>query len=216
MKRSITKYALFLSIAVGVAACNQQPCDCEKQNKLSEASTNTRTVELGENMSFRQRLVSSVSDQVSTIEALPRFNFSAEILEEGKPLDELDFGGAEADKGEVSANVEATELVTSIFNALIAAESDANQLEVEFSMSEEPIDNGSFIFGLNSPTEQELTLMMYDEEGFNVVANNKLMVTEGNNYRALKVKDLEPGSYIFKLQNEAVGKELIRRVEIAG
>ncbi|WMX15226.1 MULTISPECIES: hypothetical protein [unclassified Aureispira] len=193
----------------------QQECDCEKKAKMSDATT--RAVDLDVNKSFRERLVSSVSSQVSTVKDVPRFKFTMEMLPEGIQPQDLDIltKDLSQNKSEALANVEATELVTSIFNALIAAENSENQLAVEFSMSDEPVDNGSFIFGIKSDDAQDLTLMMYDEEGFGVVANNKFQVQEGSNYKALNVANLEPGGYIFKLRNEQEGRELIRRVEIA-
>jgi hypothetical protein len=98
---------------------------------------------------------------------------------------------------------------------LIATENSQNQLAVEFSMSEEPVDNGTFIFGIKSEDKQDLTFMMYDEEGFAMVANNSFEVKEGSNYQALNVSDLKAGSYIFKLVNEKERKELVKRVEIS-
>lgn len=208
----------FLKVLVGCFAfcmlfsCNQE-CDCDKKNKMSDATT--RAVDLDANKSFRERLVSSVSGQMGDVAVMPRF--SMEMLPEGVEPQDLDLFTEEAiqNKSETYANVEATELVTSIFNALIAAENSANQLEVDFSMSEKPIENGSFIFGIHAETAQDLSLIMYDEEGFGMVANNQISIEEGNNYKALNVSELKAGNYIFKLRNDKAGKELVRRVEIA-
>lgn len=196
-----------------MTSCNQE-CDCDKKAKMSDATT--RAVDLDVNKSFRQRLISSVSTEVSTVASVPRFKFNMEMLPEGIQPQDLDIltKDVSKSKSEASANVEATELVTSIFNALIAAENSQNQLEVEFSMSEEPVENGSFIFGIKSEDTQDLTFVMYDEEGFGVVANNRFEVQEGSNYKALNVSALQSGGYIFKLKNDKEGKELVRRVEI--
>lgn len=212
-KTQLLKLSIFCLTFFALFSCNQE-CDCEKRSKITDAST--RAVDLDINKTFRERLVSSVSTQVNSIENLPRFKFSMDMLPKGIEPKDLDILTKDitALKSEISANVEATELVTSIFNALIAAENSANHLDLEFTMSEEPIDNGSFIFGINTNDAQDLTLMMYDEEGFGMVANNEFSVEEGNNYKALNVSALEAGSYIFKLRNEKAGKELVRRVEI--
>lgn len=211
--RQFLKLSIFCLTFFTLVSCNQE-CDCKTKGKLSDATT--RAVDLDLNKSFRERLVSSVSTEVNTVASIPRFKFSMEMLPEGIQPQDLDVltKNISQSKSEASANVEATELVTSIFNALIAAENSQNQLEVEFSMSEEPVNNGTFIFGIKSTDKQDLTLMMYDEEGFGMVANNNFAVQEGSNYKALNVSGLQPGGYIFKLRNEKEGKELVKRVEI--
>lgn len=215
MKKTIQflKLSIFCLTFVTLSSCNQE-CDCEHSGKMSDATT--RAVDLDINESFRKRLVNSVSAEVNTVASVPRFKFTMDMLPEGIQPQDLDIltKNVSRSRSEASANVEATELVTSIFNALIAAENSQNQLAVEFSMSEDPIDNGTFIFGIKSQDKQDLTLMMYDEEGFGMVANNNFEVQVGSNYKALNVSDLNPGGYIFKLKNEKEGKELVKRVEI--
>jgi hypothetical protein len=98
--------------------------------------------------------------------------------------------------------------------ALMGAEKEAQLLEVNFTMSDEPVENGMFVFGIETQDAKNLTLEMHDEEGFAMVANNKFDVTEGNNYKALNVKSLEAGSYNFRLKDDS-GKELNRVVTVA-
>jgi hypothetical protein len=215
MKKSIKflKLSIFCLTFTTLFSCNQA-CDCEQKVKISDATT--RAADLDVNASFRERLVNSVSTEVNTVASVPRFKFTMDMLPEGILPQDLDIltKSIASSRNEASANVEATELVTSIFNALLAAENSQNQLAVEFSMSEEPISDGTFIFGIKSENQQDLTLMMYDEEGFAMVANNNFEIQEGSNYKALNVSGLEAGSYIFKLRNEKDGKELVNRVEI--
>lgn len=99
-------------------------------------------------------------------------------------------------------------------SALMGAEKEAQLLDVNFTMSDEPVENGMFIFGIETADAKNLTLEMHDEEGFAMVANNKFDVTEGNNYKALNVKSLDPGSYNFRLKDDT-GKELNRVVKVA-
>lgn len=99
-------------------------------------------------------------------------------------------------------------------SALMAAEKEAQLLEVKFSMSDEPVENGMFIFSIESPDGKNLTLEMYDEEGYDKVANNKFDVTEGNNYKALNVNSMEDGDYLFRLKDNE-GRELVRTVNIS-
>ena len=89
------------------------------------------------------------------------------------------------------------EAVTSIMRALVGAENKAQLLDVNFTMSDEPVSD-MFVFGIETEDEKELTFEMYDEEGFEMAANNTISVTQGNNYRALNVKSLEEGNYFFK------------------
>lgn len=212
----ILAYTLIGCMTLLATSC-QQECDCSNHKVSSVAGAGTRAAEGSEVLSFREQLVGSIGSQLSTVANISRFSFEKSMIPEGVEPQNMDLLSAEilAAKSEASANVEATELVTSIFNTLLAAESAANQLDVEFSMSDAPVENGSFIFGIDSERNQDLTMMMYDEEGFGVVANNQFAITEGNNYKALNVQSLEPGAYIFKLRNDKDGRELIRRVEIA-
>ena len=97
--------------------------------------------------------------------------------------------------------------------ALMSAEKEAQLLEVKFSMSDEPVENGMFIFSIESQEGKNLTLEMYDEEGYSKVANNKFQVTEGNNYKALNVNSMGEGDYLFRLKDDE-GRELVRTVNI--
>ncbi|CAA6816428.1 MAG: Unknown protein [uncultured Aureispira sp.] len=98
--------------------------------------------------------------------------------------------------------------------ALMGTEKEAQLLDVDFTMSDDPVENGMFIFGVETKDAKDLTLEMFDEEGFAMVANNKFEVTEGNNYKALNVQSLDAGSYNFRLKDDA-GKELNRVVTVS-
>ena len=104
--------------------------------------------------------------------------------------------------------------IKGIMRSLMGAENEAQLLDVKFHMSEEPVEEGLFVFGIESEEQKSLTMEMYDEEGFEMAANNKISITEGNNYKALNVTTLEDGKYFFKLKDDA-GKELVREVVIA-
>ena len=104
--------------------------------------------------------------------------------------------------------------VMEINQALLGTEKEAQLLDVKFSMADEPIENGMFIFGIETENEKNLTLEMFDEEGYAMVANNKFDVNEGNNYKALNVNTLENGTYNFRLKDDA-GRELNRQVTVA-
>ena len=194
-----------LSMALFVFTACQPECNCPNNNL---------TRELEDTRPFRQQLIGSVGEQVNQVPILGRFTFSMDMLPVGIEPQDLDIftNAAIEAKAENFANVEATELVTSIFNTLIAAESPTSQLDVKFSVSEVPVENQKLIFALDVPKSQELTLTMYDEEDFAMVANNRIQLHEGNNYKALNISNLEPGGYILKLTDEKTSKELVRRI----
>ena len=102
--------------------------------------------------------------------------------------------------------------VLTLMNTMLMAE-NKQRLNVQFSMSDAPIETGVFVFTIESPDKQELNFQMYDEEGFALAANNRIKVEQGANYRALNVEQLENGQYVFHLRNQD-GQELFRKVII--
>lgn len=104
-------------------------------------------------------------------------------------------------------------IVGNIYSSAMTAEKEAKALDVSFSAAEEVVENGLFVFSVNSSIEKELELEMFDEEGFTMAANNKIALTQGENYRALNVESLDDGTYTFRLK-DAEGKELTRKITI--
>jgi hypothetical protein len=102
--------------------------------------------------------------------------------------------------------------ILTLMNTMLMAE-NKQTLNVQFAMSDEPVDNGVFVFTVESPSKQQLAFQMYDEEGFMLAANNQLQLSKGPNYKALNVSELSNGQYIFRLRNED-GQELFRKVII--
>lgn len=100
-----------------------------------------------------------------------------------------------------------------INQSLMTAQKETQVLDVNFSMSEESVANGMFIFSIESPDTKELRLELYDEEGYNLAADNAFAVNEGHNYKALNVSSLEDGEYLFRLK-DSEGRELARTVNI--
>lgn len=105
------------------------------------------------------------------------------------------------------------DIFANIHRSLMAAENEAELLDVKFSMSDEPVENGLFIFSIQSPDSKKLIIEMYDEEGYQLTANNEFQVEEGNNYKALNVKDMKNGGYVFRLKDEE-GREINRTVDV--
>lgn len=97
--------------------------------------------------------------------------------------------------------------------ALITTDKEAQVLDVNFSMSDEPVENGMFVFSIESPDNKSIILEMFDEESYRAAANTSFLVNEGNNYKALNVNTLESGDYLFRLKDDQ-GRELARTVSI--
>lgn len=95
----------------------------------------------------------------------------------------------------------------------LTADKEAQVLDVNFSMSDEPVENGMFVFSIESPDNKSITLEMFDEESYRAAAHTAFLVNEGNNYKALNVNTLDSGDYLFRLKDDQ-GRELARTVSI--
>lgn len=116
-------------------------------------------------------------------------------------------------KAVISAEDEDAADVLNLNESFLRAKKEAQELDITFNMSDEPVTNGVFIFGIETQEAKDLTLELYDEEGFGLVANNQFNVLSGSNYKALNVKELDAGEYNFRLL-DAQGKELNRSIKI--
>lgn len=103
------------------------------------------------------------------------------------------------------------EAAKQIFNSLMTTEAAA-MTDVALTMADEPVED-ILVFGLDAESSKDITLQMYDEEGFALAANNTLQVNQGKNYRALNVQNLDNGNYTLILKDED-GKELRQKVAI--
>ena len=138
-------------------------------------------------------------------------NINASVVER----DEFKFDATDLDIIEpvMMETISEEDILSNIHRSLMAAENEAELLDVKFSMSDESVENGLFIFGIESSDAKKLIIEMYDEEGYQLTANNEFKVEEGNNYKALNVKGMENGDYIFRLKDEK-GRELNRTINI--
>ena len=110
-------------------------------------------------------------------------------------------------------NEDDKEVVATIYTTLMAAEKVAKLMDVEMIASDDPVQDDVFVFALKSEEQKDLTMKMFDEEGYETAAHRVLEVTEGSNYRALNVENLEDGSYIFEV-TDATGAAIRKSVEI--
>lgn len=101
-------------------------------------------------------------------------------------------------------------VVTTIYTSMASAEKVAKALDIEMVASDDPVED-VFVFALKSQEQKDLTLKMFDEEGYELAAHRVMEVVEGNNYNALNVESLNDGTYIFEL-TDAEGAVYTREV----
>ncbi len=106
------------------------------------------------------------------------------------------------------------EAVKAIFNSLQAAEKKAQALDIQVILSEETIQDGMFVFALETENSKSLTMELFDEEGYGMAGSNAMNLTAGRNYKAINVNSLNDGKYIMRLR-DAEGKELVQNFAVA-
>ena len=104
-------------------------------------------------------------------------------------------------------------VVATIYTSLMAAEKVAKMMDVEMVASDDPVQDDVFVFALKSEEQKDLTMKMFDEEGYELAAHRTMEVTEGSNYRALNVESMEDGTYMFEVTDES-GASLRKQVTI--
>lgn len=132
-------------------------------------------------------------------------------------------------KGETARLNKATDIITisakkmqedddaaavSALGANFAVAESTQALDIAFEAEEGPVENGMYIFSIESDDTKQLVMEMYDEEGFAMAANNTIDINSGKNYKALNVQALDDGTYTFRLKNDLEGGELNRKLEI--
>ena len=105
------------------------------------------------------------------------------------------------------------QVVATIYTTLMAAEKVAKMLDIEMIASDDPVQDDVFVFALKSQEQKDLTMKMFDEEGYELAAHRVMEVTEGSNYRALNVESLSDGTYLFQISDET-GAEKTQKVTI--
>lgn len=206
MKTSLKLLAVAISFGALATSCKTDCPQCPPQSKCPTIDPTVR----GNNVKLKTALASSFKDEVAQLKTIQRFKFKNEVKIAG-----LSVLLSKASEAEVTNTDNDADLINSIFNSLMLAESKASALDVEIVMSDAPVEDGIFVFGLKSATARDLTLQMFKEVDFELVASSKLVLTPGNNYKALNVKDFEAGAYILKMQDPEDKSELVRRLVIA-
>jgi len=104
------------------------------------------------------------------------------------------------------------QVIETIYTTLMAAEKVAKVLEIEM-VAQDEVNEDVFVFSLKSAEQKNLTMKMFDEEGYELAAHRELKVEDGNNYRALNVESMEDGTYMFQLTDEK-GAEMKKQITI--
>ncbi len=118
---------------------------------------------------------------------------------------------AQAQRAAASADDAAT--LNKAFNSLQAAQNKAAQLNAQVTLSEEKVADGTFVFALDINESSNLTVELYDEEGYALAGANKMDVNSGKNYKAINVKALSDGNYVMRL-TDGEGRELTQNFVI--
>lgn len=101
--------------------------------------------------------------------------------------------------------------VESVYTTLMAAENAAKTLNVDVVMDD--VNSNVLIFSVHTEEDAELAIKLFDEEGFEVHAHTKTTLQTGKNYKALNVRTLEDGEYIFELSNSE-GATITKKIKI--
>lgn len=102
-------------------------------------------------------------------------------------------------------------LITSIRTSLMSAEKVSGILDIQMVADENAKD--VFVFNIESSNQKELIMEILDEEGYEMVGNNVMNLTQGENYKALNVTSLSDGTYLFKLKDNA-GNEMTKSFNV--
>jgi hypothetical protein len=213
--QTIIRYSVLLSLALLSLQSCQTNCDCEHLKKLpAEAITNSGQrqgdVDASNGQaSLKAALAQNLRDKIQKIPNIDQF-----------PVEKATLAALKLDQLNIEQNTKASvaddaALVNSILSAILSAENKLGALDIQVFMSNEPIEDGVFVFSIQSQDNKQLQFQLYDEEGFDMLASNELKLNKGNNYKSLNVKNLDKGSYILKFKDQTNGKELMRRLNIA-
>ena len=196
------KKAIYLSATMAFLAYGCQ-CDCEDAAGSATTAIQTETI-ITESAQRGKLDVKTLV--VEKFESLPiskvEDQIPAELFKE--PIEAL----APADRSAGDAAFSQRLLAS-----LMGAENKQKELPVTLSMSPEPVQEGYFLFGVKAQEAQELDFEIYEAQSLELVAQNKMQLTPGNNYKAINLKTFEDGYYIFRLYNEA-GQEVSQRLQV--
>lgn len=92
----------------------------------------------------------------------------------------------------------------SIYKNLVLAEKETS-LAVSVLFSQDTIQDGIMVFSLECEQHRELSMEIFDEEGFQYAGKNTLYAHRGNNYYGLNLTSLDDGNYIFRLSDNQDG-----------
>lgn len=109
-------------------------------------------------------------------------------------------------------NEEEEQVVQTIYTTLIAAEKVAKLLDVELTVQDEVTDD-IFVFSLKTKKQKELTMKLFDEEGYELVGHRTFNTEKGSTYRALNVETLNDGTYTFELTDKT-GRSSKKKISV--
>lgn len=104
--------------------------------------------------------------------------------------------------------------VFNINETLMGAIREAQFLDINIMMSKDTIKSDYLVFVIEVEQAQKLTLEMFDDGSFVMVADCTFSVNTGGNFLAVDVKNINKGVYNFRLKDEE-GSEVNKRVVLS-
>lgn len=84
----------------------------------------------------------------------------------------------------------------------IPLEEESQLLDVNFTMSDDPIATGLFIFGIETENDKNLSLELFEKKTDDLLLQCTFKITEGNNYKGMNVAHIASGAYTLRIYDE--------------
>lgn len=110
-------------------------------------------------------------------------------------------------------NYDDKETVHLIYTTLMTAEKISSNLNIQL-IAQDEIKDDIYIFNITSEDDKNLTLKMFDEEGYDLTAHRCFEAKSGENLNALNVKTMSDGAYTFILSDDS-GNQLKKKITIS-
>lgn len=114
----------------------------------------------------------------------------------------------------ISPEEAAAQDIMNINEALMGAEKETRLLDINLLLSKQAIQNNTFVFGIESEEALNLSLAMYDEEGFSMVVDCDFELKAGGSFLAINIENLENGTYLLRIKDNE-GAEIIDYIEVS-
>jgi hypothetical protein len=142
--KKLTKFFAFALAMTSIVSCGESTKNTQA-SLVNESEINLETHRGG-------------AAGVKEFETMTRFALSSLTAEQIAALETITMSSKAADANADAAEAQAQRQM------FMAAEKEDSNTKVNFSMSEEPVDNGMFVFSVETEDEKELTFEEYDDQ----------------------------------------------------